>query len=264
MAPSPTQLVGVKVLLFDVLGTTVDWRNTLTRTLTSAASAAAAANPALAPLAASADWPALVHAWHDAYTTFSSAVAAGTTPRIPIEQHFRTSLAEQLHAHGLAPLFAPAQLDALAQAWGALDGWRDAAAGLDALRALGLRVSTLSNGSRAQLQGMAQHAALRWSSIHSAEDFGSFKPDPRVYLGAAAAEGVAPEECAMVAAHLPDLEAAARVGLRAIYVERPEEEQAGAAEAKRIRAEVVDLWVGVEEDGFLSVAEGLKKLGVGQ
>jgi 2-haloacid dehalogenase len=74
---------------------------------------------------------------------------------------------------------------------------------------------------------------------------------------------VNPDECVMVAAHLPDLKAAKDNGLQTIYVERPGEEDWAKVEVEKARQEGwVDLWVGLEEGsrGFLTVAE---KLGVG-
>ncbi len=57
-----------------------------------------------------------------------------------------------------------------------------------------------------------------------------------------------PGECALVAAHLGDLEAARGCGLRTVYVEREGEEAWGVEEVGRARREGwVDLWVGSGE-----------------
>jgi 2-haloacid dehalogenase len=55
--------------------------------------------------------------------------------------------------------------------------------------------------------------------------FQSFKPNPKVYLGAAEKMGVKPEECGLVAAHLSDLKGAKASGFYTIYVDRPLEEK---------------------------------------
>jgi 2-haloacid dehalogenase len=59
----------------------------------------------------------------------------------------------------------------------------------------------------------------------------------------------------MVAAHLGDLKAAKSNGMKAIYVERPKEED-WDPESKEYRnaKEWVDMWVTHEEGGFLEVA----------
>jgi 2-haloacid dehalogenase len=85
-----------------------------------------------------------------------------------------------------------------------------------------------------------------------------------VYLGAVDKMGARPNECVMVAAHLPDLTAAKENGLQTIYVQRPDEEDWSENEIEKARQESwVDLWVDLGEgsQGFITVAE---KLGVGR
>jgi 2-haloacid dehalogenase len=76
---------------------------------------------------------------------------------------------------------------------------------------------------------MARRAALPWDCILSAELFRAYKPDPRVYRGAAALLGLPPDAVMLVAAHQDDLRAAQRVGLRAAFVPRPLEFGPGRA-----------------------------------
>ncbi|KAK3067400.1 hypothetical protein LTS18_001139, partial [Coniosporium uncinatum] len=118
--------------------------------------------------------------------------------------------------------------------------------------------ATLSNGNLSLLNDLKTHANMPFTHIFSAEMFGSYKPSPKVYLGAAEKLGLSPGECAMVAAHLGDLKAAKDLGFRAIYVQRPLEEdweQPKVEEAKN--ADWVDIWVSQDEEGFLTVAEKL-------
>jgi len=80
--------------------------------------------------------------------------------------------------------------------------------------------------------------------------FHSYKPDPKVYLGAAEKMGVKPEECALVAAHLGDLKGAKECGFYAVYVEREGEEKSPELRGKGIP----DLVVGEGEGGFVELA----------
>jgi 2-haloacid dehalogenase len=57
--------------------------------------------------------------------------------------------------------------------------------------------------------------------ILSAELFRHYKPDPQVYVGAAALLGLPPRTVMLVAAHKDDLAAARRCGLQTAYVRRP-------------------------------------------
>jgi 2-haloacid dehalogenase len=84
--------------------------------------------------------------------------------------------------------------------------------------------------------------------------FHSFKPNPKVYLGAAEKMGVKPEECALVAAHLYDLKAAKALGFYAIYVERPLEEKNPEL---RDGEKIPDMWIKEDENGFITLAERL-------
>ena len=68
---------------------------------------------------------------------------------------------------------------------------------------------------------MAKYAGLPWDCILSAELFAHYKPDPEVYLGAARLLGPAAAQVMMVAAHVDDLIAARKVGLRTALVTRP-------------------------------------------
>lgn len=83
-----------------------------------------------------------------------------------------------------------------------------------------------------------------------------------MYLGAAEKLQLPPNECAVVAAHLNDLRAAKDNGLKAIYVERPEEEEWSQEQVEKARQEGwVDLWIsaGNGSKGLITVAE---KLGI--
>jgi 2-haloacid dehalogenase len=69
----------------------------------------------------------------------------------------------------------------------------------------------------------------------------AYKPMPLVYLSAAAAFDIQPEETLMVAAHSSDLAAAASAGLRTAFVARPNEMGPGGGEA--VPATAVDFSV---------------------
>ena len=102
---------------------------------------------------------------------------------------------------------------------------------------------------------MVKHSKMPFKHVLSAEMFNSYKPNPAVYLGAAERLGLKPEQCGMVAAHLGDLEGAQKCGFATIYVERPQEER---EEHLRTKEGLVDVWVEMDGNGFVEVAEKLK------
>ncbi|MGH6630940.1 MAG: HAD hydrolase-like protein, partial [Burkholderiales bacterium] len=63
--------------------------------------------------------------------------------------------------------------------------------------------------------------------VFSSDTFKLFKPDPGMYQGAAGMLDLKPEDVMMVAAHKPDLRAAAQCGLRTAFVKRPLEHGRG-------------------------------------
>jgi 2-haloacid dehalogenase len=145
------------------------------------------------------------------------------------------------------------QLQELNFVWHQLNPWQDTCRGIQQLNRQ-FYTCTLSNGNLSLLEDMVKHAKMDFTHIYSAEMFQSYKPSPKVYLGAAEKMGLKPEECAMVAAHLDDLKAAKSHGFgTAIYVERPLEER----RPELGKEGFVDVWVKEDEDGFVTAAERL-------
>ena len=108
----------------------------------------------------------------------------------------------------------------LNRVWHRLAAWPDSVAGLTRLKAR-FTICSLSNGNLGLLTDMAKHAGLPWDCVLSAEVFRAYKPDPRVYLGAAEVFDADPAEVLMVASHHEDLAAARACGLQTAYIERP-------------------------------------------
>jgi 2-haloacid dehalogenase len=94
--------------------------------------------------------------------------------------------------------------------------------GLRRLRAAGLRVVTLSNGSAGVAEALLSGAGVRdqLEALLSVEDAGVWKPARGAYEYAARRCGVSPHEMLLVAVHPWDLDGAARAGLRTAWVNR--------------------------------------------
>lgn len=155
---------------------------------------------------------------------------------------------------GDGSLWTEAQVQDLSLVWHRLDPWPDTRQGFTELNK-GFQTCILSNGNLALLNDLIDYGKLPVKQILSEEMFRSYKPSPKVYLGAVEEMGLEPVQCALVAAHLADLQAAKSCGLRTVYVERPDEES-----HKELRNErIPDVWVNEDEYGLVSAAE---KLGV--
>lgn len=202
-------LAGVKALTFDVFGTVVDWRGSISRE-------GEAINRAKG---LTVDWPRFADAWRDQYQPSMDRVRRGEIPWTNLDALHRESLDRLLVEFRIDGLTEAEKAD-LNRVWHRLDPWPDAVEGLTRLRRR-YTLATLSNGNVALLTDMAKRAGLPWDCILSAELARAYKPDPRAYLTAAELLGLAPAEVMMVAAHPDDLRAAQRVGFHAAYVPRP-------------------------------------------
>ena len=197
----------MRVLLFDVFGTLVDWRASLIE-LAQATAASAGVQ---------ADWAAIVDDWRRAYQPAMDRVREGAAWR-DLDSLQRETLSDVLARHAIR--LPAAERETLVQGWRRLRPWPDCRAGLDRLRRQHV-VATLSNGHLALLADLLKFADLRVDAVLSAQLAGSYKPDPQVYRTALGLLECRPEDAGMVAAHAFDLRAAAALGLRPIFIRRP-------------------------------------------
>jgi 2-haloacid dehalogenase len=98
----------------------------------------------------------------------------------------------------------------------------DVPAGIRALRGLGIRLVTLSNGSSAVAEGLFERAGIRddFEALLSVEQAGAWKPAASAYNHALQHCGVVPAEAMLVAVHPWDIDGAARAGLVTAWIDR--------------------------------------------
>jgi 2-haloacid dehalogenase len=210
----------IKVLLFDVFGTLVDWRTGVARE----------ARSILSPLGVSADWMAFADAWRDQYQPAMEEVRSGRLPFSKLDALHRRNLDVVLGQFQLGRIDEATRAE-LNLAWHRLDPWPDVTPGLAALRER-FRLAPCSNGNISLMVDLARRNGFPWDAIVGAELARDYKPKPSVYLSAAAAFDCRPEAAMMVAAHSSDLAAAASAGLRTGFIARPDERGPGRGESK--------------------------------
>ncbi|KAJ4124958.1 hypothetical protein NW768_009299 [Fusarium equiseti] len=258
-------LAKVKGLTFDVFGTTVDWRTTVTEELTLRAFRKASSDldqdlKARIQNLTEQDWGRFAQEWRNSYGKFTRGFDPEKHTWKTIDQHHHDSLVELLAAWDLTDLYSSSEIESLSLVWHRLTPWDDSSDGLQKLSKT-YKTSTLSNGNVSLLRDLNDFGNLGFQYFLSAEKFGAYKPNPRVYTGAAKELGLEPEEVAMVAAHLSDLAAARSCGLRTVYIERPREEGWDESDEKYQQAkEWVDLWITKDDEGFLTLAKRLEEL----
>jgi 2-haloacid dehalogenase len=205
-----------QALIFDVFGTCVDWRGSMTRE---------GAELGRRLGIEGVDWVAVADAWRGQYQPQMETVRSGERAWVTLDALHRESLDTVLAQFGLEDVPA-AERDTFTDGWRRLDPWPDVPTGLQRLRS-GYLLAPNSNGNIALMVRLARWASLPWDTILGAEIAQGYKPQPRVYLRSVAALGLQPHEVMMVAAHNNDLHAAAACGLQTAFVPRPLEHGPG-------------------------------------
>jgi len=253
-----------KALVFDVFGTVVDWRKTVTETLIASAAGKISSSSRSASLSPDVrrrlselnddSWAIFAQEWRTSYYLFTRGYDPANDDWRDIDTHHHISLVDLLKKWGLEGLYDVYEVEDLSKVWHYLDPWKDSSSGLQKLNTM-FTTSSLSNGNQALLKDLDAHGQLGFKVLLGAEDFGAYKPHPKVYLGAARKLGLEPNEVAMVAAHLGDLKGARSCGLRTIYVERSQEETWKPDNEQYKDAQTwVDVWIKESEHGFVEVA----------
>jgi 2-haloacid dehalogenase len=206
----------IRACLFDVFGTVVDWRTSVSRDL-----AAFAREREMAPL----DWVEFTVEWRRLYQPSMEAVRSGRRPWTILDVLHRESLVALLERYRVEGL-SGADIDHLSRAWHRLDPWPDAVEGLTRLKRKYI-IAPCSNGNIALMVNLAKRAGLPWDCILGAETARAYKPLPQAYLASCAQLGLAPAAVMMVAAHNGDLKAAKAQGLASAFVARPAEHGPG-------------------------------------
>lgn len=208
-------LADLKVCIFDVFGTVVDWRTSLIEDL-----------PKLGrEYGLESDWASFADDWRALYQPQMSRVRKGELPWTNIDELHKEAFEALLKKRGLKH---PGEEGAWAftRLWHRLRPWADSVEGIGMMKRKYV-VATLSNGNVALLINMAKHVGIPWDHCFSGETFRHYKPDPESYLGVVKTMYLEPHQVMLVAAHNGDLKAAQKCGLSTAFVLRPTEHGPG-------------------------------------
>jgi 2-haloacid dehalogenase len=206
----------IRACLFDVFGTVVDWRSSVSRDL-----AKFAAGKGIAGI----DWLEFAVEWRKLYQPSMDEVRSGRRPFTILDVLHRESLDKLIARYGIEGLSA-AEVEHMNRTWHRLQPWPDALEGLARLKKKHI-IAPCSNGNIALMVNLAKHSGLPWDCILGAETARAYKPMPEAYLASCRQLGLAPSSVLMVAAHNSDLKAAKAQGLRTAFVARPSEHGPG-------------------------------------
>ena len=200
---------GVQALVFDVFGTVVDWRSSVALEVQQLAKRKGV----------TVDAEKFADAWRAGYGPSMNRVRTGELPWTKLDALHRMTLDRILGEFTLTML-SEEEKDALNLAWHRLRPWPDSVAGLTRLKKKHI-IAPLSNGNISLMTNLAKYGGLPWDCILGAELARHYKPDPEVYQSAADFLDLKVGDVMMVAAHLGDLRAAKKVGLKTAFVPRP-------------------------------------------
>ena len=206
----------MRACLFDVFGTVVDWRTSVSRDL--AAFAREKRLPAVG-------WLEFAIEWRRLYQPSREEVRSVRREWTILDVLHRESLDALVRRYAITGL-ADADLDHMNRAWHRLEPWPDVVEGLARMKKK-LIIAPCSNGNIALMVNLARYAGLPWDCILGAETARAYKPLPEAYRAACRHLGLPPGEVTMVAAHNNDLRAAKAQGLRTAFVARPTEHGPG-------------------------------------
>jgi len=173
----------VRALLFDVFGTCVDWRSTVTRELhdamhksLNAADHSIASRVRLACDSMSDEkWAEFAQKWRNTYKRFTRGLASDASiPWKSVDDHHYDSLLQLIEEYHLSTLWDPEEVRRLSLVWHHLDPWQDSSEGIGAISQI-CSTATLSNGNLSLLSDLKTHANMPFTHIFSAEMFGSYK-----------------------------------------------------------------------------------------
>ena len=224
MAPA-TEGTARPTVVFDVLGTLVDQTGSMERRVTAVAGidGDAAAE--------------VTRRWLEHVAEQERTIVEGRRTFVPSHELDGEALSLLVREDLLPPDAAARLTDA--SEW--LQPWPDTVAGLDLLAA-DVTVLGVSNASRRVLAGISTRAGLRWHQVLSSEDARTYKPDQAIYELAIDSAPTGSGTPFMVAAHVWDLRAAAKAGMRTAYVPRPDVDPPGPDDTFDLRAtDLLDL-----------------------
>lgn len=201
----------IKAVLFDFMGTCLDWH-----------SSAVAGLPSAIPTDVRSQ---LALDWRHAYFDYNAArLASGKEPE-DFDVTLRKvldSLLDERYTH-LRSYFEDDEGEAKKRAvavWHDMKAWPDVPPAIEKLRKEGYEVYVHANGNTRLQVDLCRSAGLQFDMLFSGELLGVLKPDPESFHKALRLLRLEPKQCVMVAAHAWDTRGGKAVGMKTVYIHR--------------------------------------------
>jgi 2-haloalkanoic acid dehalogenase type II len=197
----------IKAVLFDFMGTCLDWHSSITAVLPSTLPEDTRSNLALE--------------WRQAYFDANAVRQNAGKPPEDINITHRRVLNEVLEKHpDIKSLFTDEVKDRLVKGWHTQKAWPEVNDAIRKLKEYGWEVFVHANGTTRLQLDIVRSSGLNFDMLFSSELLGCYKPAPENYRKVLDLLMLSPEQCVMVAAHAYDLRGAKAVGMKTVYVYR--------------------------------------------
>jgi 2-haloalkanoic acid dehalogenase type II len=200
----------IKTILFDFMGTCLDWHSHIVSTPPSALPEPVRSSFALE--------------WRQAYFDANTSRLAQNLPPEDIDlTHARTwdeVISRDAFASARSLLVASGVKEQCIKAWHHQPAWLDVAPTLETLRNKGYEIVVHANGTTRLQLDLCRSSNLSFNMLFSSQMLEVYKPALRSYTRVLELLQRKPEECVMVAAHAYDLRGAKMAGMKTVYVYR--------------------------------------------
>ncbi|KAH8594070.1 putative hydrolase [Bisporella sp. PMI_857] len=197
----------IKAVLFDFMGTCLDWHSGATTALPHSISEETRSTLALE--------------WRHDYFDFNAARIAANKPPEDIDITLSKTLDALLEKHPQhRPVFDARIKRECVAAWHSMPAWAEVAAAIESLKSAGYEIFVFANGTTRLQLDLCRSSGLAFNMLFSSQSLGVYKPAPESYRKVLELVGVLPEEAVQVAAHAYDTRGAKKAGMRTVYVHR--------------------------------------------
>lgn len=208
-----------KALIFDLMGTCLDWHSSITPILSNALHTTAHAEQK--PTPPDEEVSNLALSWRQGFFDEIHARFEAGEPEEDIDDTHRRVLRRLLHKQNWRQNRSMSDdgLENCVAAWHNQQAWPDVISALPRLKQQ-FDVIVLANGTTRLQLDITKSSGLNFDMLFSSELLGMTKPDPAIYHLAMQLLRRLPSECIMVAAHAYDLRVAKKVGMKTVYLQR--------------------------------------------
>ncbi|GBC00465.1 hypothetical protein RclHR1_03870005 [Rhizophagus clarus] len=218
----PDSMVEVKAFLYDVFGTIVDWRTTLTQELSSFATLTSTriSNQTLL----NKDWHSFTQKWRNGYKLYINSSNSRNAPFLTVDSLNEQILENLITEFDIVHLWSDEELENLVNLWHNLDPYKDTKPGITRLGVKYVN-AILSNANVKLLVDLKRSADLNcFDYMFSAEFWKCYLPNSKVYLDCCEMLNLRPEQVAIVSHAKNDLKNAKKLGLKTVLLQRDDYE----------------------------------------